>query len=184
MKKLFFLLLALALLGGCAKKYPTYEDAERSRFIKVNYLATDRLLATLSETLDPRIPLIVATLVGIDELTESSRLGRAVSEQIGARLVMRGFPVVELKVRGNIFVKRSEGELLLSREVQDLARKHEAQALVVGTYSVARHYIYLNLKMISAHNNVIIAAHDYVLPITPDIHALLTTAPVPDRPKG
>jgi TolB-like protein len=181
---LLILILIPVLLNGCAS-FPTYESAARSKFIKANYAAVDSLLATLSEgldpcapALDPRTPLAVATLVTIDDLTASSRLGRTVSEQIGARLLMRGYRVTELKMRNNIFVKGDEGELLLSRELRDIAHRHDVQAVVVGTYATAKDFIYINLKMISVHNNVIIAAHDYVLPITPDVGALLN-APHP-----
>lgn len=178
MIRTLFLLLGMVLCGACTLyDHPSYLSARNSKFIAANYEATETLVKKLTTTTDPRIPLVVATLVSIDELTESSRLGRAVSEQIGSRLVFLGFPVVELKLRGNIFVKHSEGELLLSREIQDLARSHQAQAVVVGTYSVAKDFIYINLKMVCVSSTVIIAAHDYVLPITPDVRALLESAP-------
>ncbi len=176
MKKLILLSLIFFMLTGCVavrQHEPTYGDAKNSDFILANYEATDRLLASLTQSLDTRIPLVVATLVSIDELTESSRLGRAVSEQIGARLTNNGYPVVELKLRGNIFVKQTEGELLLSRELKDIVRHHKAQAVVVGTYSVAKNFIYLNLKMVSMDGSVIIAAHDYVLPMDGNVRALL-----------
>jgi TolB-like protein len=176
MKKLLLLSLLLFTTVACAtgrQHEPTYEEAQNNKFIQANYAATDHLLASLTQPLDTRVPLVVATLVNIDELTESSRLGRAISEQIGARLITQGYPVVELKLRGNIFVKQSEGELLLSRELQDIALNHKAQAVMVGTYSVAKSFVYVNIKMVSMRNNVIIAAHDYVLPIDSNVRALL-----------
>ena len=136
----------------------------------------DALIGSLKCRLDNRTPLIVATIVDIDELTESSRLGRTISEQICSRLTNIGFPVVEIKMRGNIFVKRDEGELLLSREISQIMQHHNAQAVVVGTYAVAKHSIYVNLKLISKFNNVILAAHDYVLPIDRNTGALLKSS--------
>ncbi|NCC85880.1 MAG: hypothetical protein EOM03_17450 [Clostridia bacterium] len=176
MKKLLFLSLLLFTTVACAtgrQHEPTYEEAQNNKFIQANYAATDQLLASLTQPLDTRVPLVVATLVSIDELTESSRFGRAASEQIGARLVTSGYPVVELKLRGNIFVKQTEGELLLSRELKDIVRHHNAQAVVVGSYSVAKNYVYVNVKMVSMDGNVIIAAHDYALPINGNVRALL-----------
>ncbi|GAB1410404.1 FlgO family outer membrane protein [Desulfovibrionales bacterium] len=179
---LFLLSLALIVLGGCEAstgrlaqqpKEPTYKDAAKTELIKTNYAATDKLLKSLKRPLDPSLPLVVATLVNIDELTESSRLGRLVSEQIGARLSAHNYQVVELKLRGDIFVKQTEGELLLSREVKNIMLNHKAQAVVVGTYSEAKNFLYLNIKIVSVLDNTIIGAHDYVLPIDKNIRHLL-----------
>lgn len=172
----------LIILGGCGAstgrfapppKEPTYKDAAKTELIKTNYAATDKLLKSLKRPLDPALPLVVATLVNIDELTESSRLGRLISEQIGARLSAQNYRVIELKLRGDIFVKQTEGELLLSREVKNIMVNHKAQAVVVGTYSEAKNFLYLNLKIISVLDNIIIGAHDYVLPIDNNIRHLL-----------
>jgi TolB-like protein len=169
------LIFLLLLLHGCVfHDFPTYWDAADSKFIEANYAAVDRLVESPSEPLDTRMPMVVATLVSVDDLNASSRLGRAISEQLGSRLVSMGIPVTELKLRGTIFVKQSQGELLLSREVQSIARSHEAQAVLVGTYSAARNFVYVNVKIVNVHNNVIIAAHDYVLPLNSEIKALLT----------
>jgi len=171
------LIFLLLLLHGCAfHDFPSYEDAAHSKFIEANYAAVDRLVESSSEPLDTGTPMVVATLVCVDDLNASSRLGRSISEQLGARLVSIGIPVTELKLRGTIFVKESEGELLLSREVRSIARNHEAQAVLVGTYSVARNFVYVNVKIVSVHSNVIIAAHDYVLPINSEIKVLLSTS--------
>lgn len=172
MKKLILILASLLCFSGCTaivnkdplpdlngntkSNAPSYASPG-SDFVQKNYKATDDLIASLKYQLDNRTPLIVATIVNIDELTESSRLGRTISEQIASRLTNLGFQVVEIKMRGNIFVKRDEGELLLSREVSQIMKSHNAQAVVIGTYSVAKNYVYINLKLISKFNNVIIA---------------------------
>jgi TolB-like protein len=176
MKKQILFSFLFLLLAGCGTTGPTYEDAANSKMIQANYAAADQLLTSLSGPLDKSLPLIVATLVSIDALTESSRLGRMVSEQIGSRLSKQGYRVIELKLRGDIFVKQREGELLLSREIKDITLSHKAQAVVVGTYSEAKDYVYLNLKIVSAQNNLVIAAHDYVLPIDSNVRSLLTPA--------
>lgn len=180
MKNFILVVISLFLINGCASSFqqvsasePTYNDAATSKFVQENYKAVDALVASLTRQLDNRIPLIVSTIVNIDELTESSRLGRTISEQIGTRLTNTGYQVVELKLRSNIFVKRSEGELMLSREVSEVMRNHRAQAVVVGTYSVANNFVYVNLKVVSNFDNVVIAAHDYILPVDRNVSTLL-----------
>lgn len=183
MKNIYFLAIPALLLtlSGCEtlpvsanhRPEPSYEDAAANKFTQANYTAVDNLLASLKAPLNPGTPIIVATLVNIDALTESSRLGRLVSEQLGARLTRLGYSVVELKLRGDIFVKQREGELLLSREVRDITASHKAHAVVVGTYSEARDYTYLNLKIVGVQNNIVLAAHDYTLPIDTNVRELL-----------
>jgi TolB-like protein len=165
-------MLLLGLVSGCATG-PTYEAAESSRFIQANYSGVESLLASSKYRLDKDLPLVVATLVNVDKLTESSRFGRALSEQIGSKFTKLGYSVVELKLRENIFVKQSEGEFLLSREAKDISSSHKAQAMVVGTYAEGRDYVYVHLKLIGIHDNLVLAAHDYVLPLDSNVKSLL-----------
>lgn len=165
---------ALALLNGCANDL-TYLDAKVDPFISTNYKAVDAMVDSVKagkHTLPTDATVMVGTLVNIDSLSESSRLGRTVSEQVQAKLTQRGYKVIELKLRGSLFVKKDQGELLLSREVQDLRASHQAEAVVVGTYSVAKEFVYVNLKMVDA-NNLVVGAHDYTLPLDRNVRVLL-----------
>ena len=157
------LLSMVFLISGCASE-PTYEAAADSQFIKANYAAAEALAKSVKVPLDKSAPIIVATLVNIDNLGSSSTLGRIVSEQLVSKLSSVGYTVKEVKLRGTLFVKSSEGEFLLSRELKEISASHNAQAVVVGTYSDAGDYVYLNLKLIDTHN-VVIGAHDYALPV-------------------
>jgi hypothetical protein len=79
-----------------------------------------------------------------------------------------GYMVKEVKLRGTLFVKSSTGELLLSRELKDISAFHKAQAVVVGTYSDAREYLYLNLKLVDADNNIR-SGYDYAIPASSQV---------------
>lgn len=168
MKKLLTILALGLVLGGCAS---VEVPQARSNLIAANYEAVDALLAGVPMATDQ--PLLVATLVNVDVLTESSRLGRLFSEQIAARLTKRGFPVKELKLRENLFMKQSEGELLLSREVGEVSKAQNARAVVVGTYAASNSMLYVNLKLVNPNGNVVLAAHDYALPLDSNISDLL-----------
>ena len=177
--------MAIALLvttiSACAIS-PTQTQSTHSQpmsrnasgFIQTNYDAADALNDSASQRreLSKSMPILVATLVNIDSLTESSRLGRIISEQLQARLSQHGYAVVELKIRGNLFVKQDQGELLLSREIRDITTSHKAQAVVVGTYAVASNNIFINLKVVGT-DNIIVGTYDYMLQIDPDTRALL-----------
>lgn len=176
MKKLGIVVIML-LLSGCENmpsspppplKYLTSADSD---FIKANYAAADAMIKTSSGVLDRTAPIIVATLVNIDSLEQSSTLGRSVSEQVASRLANMGYMVKEVKLRGTLFVKSSTGELLLSRELKDISAVYKAQAVVVGTYSNAHQYLYLNLKLVDANNNIL-SGYDYAIPASPQVQSM------------
>jgi len=176
MKKLILpVLLAAAMLTGCQSFSGEQEKIPEVHLIALNYDAVEALIKNLKEPLVYKRPVIVATLVNVDVLTESSRFGRITSEQISAKLSNMGFSPVELKLRGDLFITQTAGELLLSREVREVSRSHAAQAVIVGTYAVANRKVYVNLKIVDADGNKIIAAHDYVVPTDDNTRAMLRT---------
>jgi TolB-like protein len=165
-------------LSGCASYY--YGDngsggggagMPRTSIIAANHHAADMLLQNAS--LDPHHPVLVSTLVNVDRLGESSRMGRIFSEQIAGRLVQRGLPVTELKMRENLVMQREQGELLLSRELREVSRAHDAQAVVVGTYAVSATVLYVSIKLVKPDGNLVVAAHNYAVPIDENVRALL-----------
>ncbi len=170
MRKVVAILFA-AVLSACAG--PSYRAPEADEFVKANYAAVDRLLEAPAVPVERGVPLLVATVVNIDSLNQASRLGRLVSEQVAARLVQRGYMVVEMKLRSNVYIREGTGELLLSRDVRDLSRSYNAQVVVVGNYAVAWDYVHLTLKAVTVADNRVIAATNYSLPLTEDNKALL-----------
>ncbi len=173
-------LLTAGALSGCAydtrvdqAPEPTYESAARSDFLITNYRAADALVAQFRNAARSG-PLIVATVVNIDALDQSSTLGRLISEQISARFSQSGFTLIEMKFRSSVYMKRSEGELLLTREINEVARSHQAQAVIVGTYGLSGDSVYINMKIVQPGSNYIMAVHDYVLPANREIRSMLT----------
>ena len=173
MKMRFLLpLLGLVLVtAGCAntsqpaKTNITYAQASANPLISVNYAAADQLLAQLNNNLGPNNTLIIATLANIDQLESSSTLGRIISEQVSSRFTQSGYRMVELKFRNSLYISQGEGELMLTRQVSELANAHDAQAVIVGTYAQGSNSIFVNLKVVQPNSNIVLAVHDYVLPL-------------------
>ncbi len=192
MRKKFFSLpvaavaVAAFLLGGCnsvsqTRAEPTYDDASASQntFMATNYNAVGELMrrfqgvsATSNHGTGSGGPFIVATLVNIDKLDQSSTLGRLISEQVSSRLVQLGYGAVELKIRNSVFMKQNEGEFMLTREIQDVANAHNAQAVIIGTYAESADFVYVSLKVVNPANSYILAAYDYALPIDRQIRRM------------
>jgi len=167
-----WLAVAAALwLPGCARYYYGDQAVAQADLVEASHRAADELLQRAP--LDPREGVLVATLVSVDRLGESSRFGRLLSEQIAGRLTQRGLRVTELRLREDIALQPGQGELLLSRELRDVARSHPAQAAVVGTYAVSAHQVFVSLKLVRPQGNEVVAAYDYALPMDGNVRALL-----------
>jgi TolB-like protein len=170
----YTLLATLLLLSGCATQSINggYYTATDSHFIKANYTAAESLIDKAQSPLDKDSPIVVATLVNIDNLEQSSTLGRIVSEQVSSKLANMGYTVKEVKLRGSMYVKSSTGELLLSRELRDIQASHHAQAVVVGTYSDANQYVYLDIKLVNVDSRIV-SGYDYAIPANPLVRSML-----------
>ena len=191
MRPLIYAALATSslLLGACESvpktgtpPEPTYEQAQNNAFNAANYTAVAELLkrypaapvsANNFSNNGGNAPFIVATLVNIDQLEQSSTLGRLISEQVASRMTQLGHGVLELKVRNGIYMKRNEGELLLTREIKEVATTHNAQAVIVGTYAESSALVYVNLKIVNPVTSVVLAAYDYALPLDKQIQSLI-----------
>jgi TolB-like protein len=160
-------LLPLAL-AGCAwfsDKQPEndYASTSQNQFVGANYRAADSLLSQLNGRLAGDKPLIMATVVNIDALDQSSTLGRLVSEQVSTRLAQGGLRMLEMKLRTSVYMKRQQGEMMLTREVGEVAHNHNAQAVVVGSYGETNDAVFVNIKVVQPQTNQVMAATDYVL---------------------
>jgi TolB-like protein len=173
-------LLALPLLlAACAA--PEQNEAKgaeaglpQNSLVSVSYKAGDALLAQLGGKLEQDKPLIMATIVNIDALEQSSTLGRLLSEQISTRLVQGGVKMVEMKLRNNVYLKRNQGELMLTREIGEVALAHHAQAIVVGSYADSKELVFVNIKVIQPNTNYVLAGYDFVLHKDGTLRSMLT----------
>lgn len=171
--------VVVALMSGCATDTakvipePSFQSVANSPFVATNYGVADALIAQFAGS-PAGGPLIVATVVNIDALEQSSTLGRLISEQVSARLSQRGFTMIEMKFRSSIYMKRGEGELVLTREISEVARNNKAQAVVLGSYGIGGSSVYVNMKIVQPGNNTVLAAYDYVLPYNGEIRSMLT----------
>jgi len=78
--KVVAILLAALSVSACAG-----HRVNESRFIAANYAAGDALVRQVITRVKPGQPILVATMVNVDDLDHSSTLGRLASEQISAR---------------------------------------------------------------------------------------------------
>ena len=149
-----------------------------SDYVEAGYAIANDLDANLRLPLSKDQPIIVASFVNVNNLSESSSFGRMIAEHVGSRLSQRGYKIVELKLRqSSIFMQEGKGEFMLRRDVKEISRMHNAAAVVVGTYasvrsSAARHStvhekIYISSRIVRSDDSTIISSCDYSVQNTP-----------------
>ena len=160
--------LALALVTGitaCAgpRRGSGTPGTNASGLVFTTYGAADRLVQASQVPLDPAKPVLVTSLVALDDFNQSSSLGRLIGEQVASRLVMSGYNVVEVALRKNLLLKQGAGQVMLSRDVKNISRLNSAQAVAVGTYAVGEEDVFVNLRLIRAGDGRILSAHDFTI---------------------
>ena len=168
-------LLALLTVLGCAQPgthIPIRQVVEDGDIIARNHEAAETMAARVP-WLKEGAPLLTATFVNVNGLESSSALGRMAAEQVASRFSQLGYTMLELKMRNNIFIKDGAGEFILSRQVRDISRSHNAAGVIAGVYAVGKDEVYISARLIRAADSLILAAVDYSLPLGPDVRAML-----------
>lgn len=118
-------------------------------------------------------PMIAATFVSIDNLSQSSTFGRISSELMASALAREGMQVREVKMRDSMFIEESVGELILSRQVQRLSSQHNARSILMGTYAQGQDYLYVSARVVRAGDAMVLGSADFRLPLNNNTRSLL-----------
>ncbi len=181
LRKLACLAFVAMMAAGCASNGEGFEpenasfsgrpDAQQdlSRLI---YQAA-QTLADRAVYLDKSRPIVVATVVSVDYLNDSSTFGRLASQLVANRIAQRGYLVRDVTYMRGVTLQPS-GELVLTREAAKASAEVKAQAVVAGTYAVGGKEIYLNLRLLNASNGEILSTADAVIPLNDNTIALVT----------
>ena len=112
--------------GDCQHRVRTGEcyqtlSVNDNNLLQANYIAADNLLQRAVYRLKPTDRFLVTTIADINALDTSTPFGRLLGEQLGARLVQQGYPVIEMKFHRRPFVIPRTGEFILSRELLEFS---------------------------------------------------------------
>ena len=129
--------------------------------INSSYKIADKLEEHLRNPIPSDKPLIISSFVNINNLEDTSTFGRIVAEQIGSRFAQKGYTIIEMKLRNkSIFVDKGNGEFMLSRDLRNISIKHEAFAVIVGTYAIGHNRFYISARIVNPMNNIILSSSD------------------------
>ena len=158
---------------------PAEEGTELS--LRVRELVAE-LLATSREPVAGELQVAVATFVHLDQLYETSAMGRYISEQMLHELQRAGVDVVEVRMMPSMKISQSHGEYVLSRDMGELSFLHEVDAVVAGTYTVADGQIFVNGRLLAVQSGKILATGSTVFEVDPVSAALLRRSGQPVAP--
>lgn len=164
------------VLSGCETNpsWPTQSQSASSSLLGESRRAAEQLAAIPSDMTSKEKPAtIVTTLVNGENFAVSSAFGRTISELLAGELAQKGFPVTEIRLRGNVLVKGDQGELILSRELKEIAREHDADMVVIGTYTETAARVFVTQKLVRLADSRVVSGYNYSLVKDDDVAALL-----------
>jgi hypothetical protein len=141
------------------------------------YPVVDRMLNQDPTLLPTGGPIVVGSIEDIRDVNGTTPLGNAIAELVRSRLVQRHFVTTDLRLRSQVLLDQSQGELMLSRDRRAVRPAPEAAEIVSGTYAVGSGTVYVSLKILEAADARIMAADDFMLPRTADVDGLLGVGP-------
>lgn len=140
-----------------------------------------QLLANPAEEIQDNYVLTVGTFVNMSNLYATSSLGRFVSEQMITELQKAGVEVIEVRKTPSIMMSSNDGVFGLSTDMDQLAVVHNAQAMVVGTYSAVGGEVFINARLLRNSDNMVLASGSLSFPLDNMGRALLADEGMPVR---
>jgi len=177
--RLFVSLLFLVFFSGCStfNCIPLKKDlcGEDNLIVLAGKIADDLTQSAMPPLLplQPDLPILTTTFVNNNDLKETSRFGRILQEHVTSRLVQLTYSVQELKLRETLLMREQSGEIMLSRNLQEITKQTQSpQAILVGTYSYTDRVMYISARLINPKDRNIISSTDYRLCMDDNVLAM------------
>lgn len=123
-------------------------------------------------------PCVMTTLMEIDNLERSSRFGRSLAEAIGSEIFRLGGKVLEIRAGTAFYVERETGEMVLTRDIDNLVQNMNVRAVITGTYTTGATSVTVNLRMINLSDKSIISVAFAEIARTATVDSLLNASGV------
>ncbi len=166
LRKIFFVCVLLVLPMGCSNLNCTPFELLLGGDVDLVNLGEEVADELVKHSFPPLIPkppgqpVLIVSLLNNDNLEESSSFGRVLQDHIASRFVQQGYAVKEVKLRSNLLIRQGDGEFMLSRRLGEISTKQNAQAVVVGTYSLANRILYLSVRLVNPGDQMVRATWD------------------------
>ena len=184
-QRLFVLASVLISLAACSNYYggnaasqAIYSTQQKSIDLRAEVeTACAQLIRRAKHTNKRKDTFLVVSFADLSALSQSSQLGRLMGQDCSTEFVNDGYQVTEPLFADALYIDPSQGELMLSRNLEVLAQDHEATAVVVGTYTVGRNTVYANARLIRSNDALVLSAVSFEIPLTPEVGQLIAQGP-------
>ena len=108
--------------------------------------------------------IALTAFVNLNKFSETSNLGRILSESMFNELLIRNYNIVEFRGQSNISIDNN-GEYFISRDTTRLKKIIENKYILVGTYTTYKNTILINARIIENKNGKVVATarvHQYI----------------------
>jgi TolB-like protein len=85
-----------------------------------------------------------------------------------------GFNVVEVRRAQDLFIKKEVGEMILTRDISELAQLTKAKSVLAGTYVATSNALIINARLIDINTPRILSSYSYEVAMTDEVISLLT----------
>lgn len=113
----------------------------------------------IDRNVDPEIrkrPTVITSFADLNNLGESSNLGRLVGEHMMHELQVRGWNVADIRLTKDLIINDS-GEFSLSRDIKLLREAFPLSNVVTGTYSVTGEGVLMNIRVIDSASGRVVS---------------------------
>lgn len=169
MKRIWCLSLLAGLiapaLGGCSPGPGATSSITQARgdLGTLTYRAIDRLVAGVPD-LTLGQPVVVGSIVDVQRVDKALAFGNLIADLARSRLVQKGVPVSEMRLRNAVLLDARQGEMALANDRNAVRPPPLAAAILTGTYAAGDEYIFVSLKLVGMADARIVGAVDYAVP--------------------
>jgi hypothetical protein len=112
--------------------------------------------------------------VDLNNLENTSPVGRQISEEMARWFVQAGYKVREIRKGKDVHIDAKRGEMVLTRDVHKLLSTNvTTEAVLAGTYVVTPEQVRFSMRLLHVPTNDILAMATATTPITDDLKPLL-----------
>lgn len=163
-------LAALPLLAGCG--VGSHSSSSLSGGTRqeaggelggLTYRAIDRLLTEVPDLALGK-PVVVGSIVDVQRVDKSLVFGSLVAELARTRLVQKGVPVSEMRLRTEVLLDHKQGALLFSNDRGAVVPPPNVAAVLTGTYAQGDEMVFVSLKLVAVSDARIVGAVDFEVP--------------------
>lgn len=121
----------------------------------------------------------VSTFVNLNNLYRTSSLGRYLSEQLVGELHKAAIEVIDVRKTPGLMISQENGEYSLSRDMDELSYVHQADAVLVGTYTFVDERLFINARLLSSADGLVLASASAESPVGSIISQFLADESMP-----